>query len=153
VTESAAPKQYLPLVWTTRDELAKHDELRECFIALVENGERVIGVRLPPGMPRPPEGHAFDQDGPRLCVDWTDWRASNTAGLHPPTSDGSSRYIALHHLRWGDRWVEAGDHVPDHEPGRDYGLMLRNGEIGLSPTGIEAARGLEDHGARSEALK
>ena len=38
------------------------------------------------------------------------------------------RFVAVQHLRWGDGHLEPGDKVPI-EPGRDYGFMVRHGQI------------------------
>lgn len=38
------------------------------------------------------------------------------------------RYVAAKHLRFGDRMLEPGERVPI-EPGRDYGLMVHQGDI------------------------
>jgi hypothetical protein len=38
------------------------------------------------------------------------------------------RYVAVRHIRFGDGMLKPGDPVPV-EPGRDYGVMVHQGDI------------------------
>jgi hypothetical protein len=42
--------------------------------------------------------------------------------------DVEPRYVAVRHIRFGDGWLAPGDAVPV-EPGRDYGVMVHQGDI------------------------
>ena len=43
-------------------------------------------------------------------------------------ADHKRLYVATRRLRWGDRWLEVGEEVPQ-ELGRNYGALVRRGDI------------------------
>jgi pyruvate/2-oxoglutarate dehydrogenase complex dihydrolipoamide acyltransferase (E2) component len=42
-------------------------------------------------------------------------------------------YVALKRLKWGDRFIEAGELVPENEPGRNYNALLFSHSIAGEP--------------------
>jgi len=42
-------------------------------------------------------------------------------------------YVALRRLKWGDRFIEIGEPVPEDEPGRNYNALLFSHSIAGEP--------------------
>jgi hypothetical protein len=53
-------------------------------------------------------------------------------------------YVAIQHLTWGDELLNPGDEVPGDDASRDYGSLLRLGQIAEHPDseGIDLSAGL-----------